>query len=67
MISFVILRVLFLKLFYNFLDDEKVNLYGVEAGGRGIKTGQHAASLSAGKPGVLHGNKTYLIQTDFFL
>lgn len=51
-----------LGLFYNFLDDEKVSLYGVEAGGRGIKTGQHAASLSAGKPGVLHGNKTYLIQ-----
>ena len=51
-----------LGLFYNFLDDEKVSLYGVEAGGKGIKTGQHAASLSAGKPGVLHGNKTYLIQ-----
>ena len=51
-----------LGLFYNFLDDKKVNLYGVEAGGKGIKTGQHAASLSAGKPGVLHGNKTYLIQ-----
>ena len=51
-----------LGLFYNFLDDKKVSLYGVEAGGKGIKTGQHAASLSAGKPGVLHGNKTYLIQ-----
>jgi tryptophan synthase beta chain len=51
-----------LGLFYNFLDDEKVSLYGVEAGGKGIKTGKHAASLSAGKPGVLHGNKTYLIQ-----
>ena len=51
-----------LGLFYNFLDDKKVNLFGVEAGGKGIKTGQHAASLSAGKPGVLHGNKTYLIQ-----
>ena len=51
-----------LGLFYNFLDDEKVSLYGVEAGGKGITTGQHAASLSAGKPGVLHGNKTYLIQ-----
>ena len=51
-----------LGLFYNFLDDEKVSLYGVEAGGKGIKTGQHAASLTAGKPGVLHGNKTYLIQ-----
>ena len=51
-----------LGLFYNFLDDKKVSLYGVEAGGKGLKTGQHAASLSAGKPGVLHGNKTYLIQ-----
>ena len=51
-----------LGLFYNFLDDKKVSLYGVEAGGKGIKTGQHAASLNAGKPGVLHGNKTYLIQ-----
>ena len=51
-----------LGLFYNFLDEKKVSLYGVEAGGKGIKTGKHAASLSAGKPGVLHGNKTYLIQ-----
>ena len=51
-----------LGLFYNFLDDKEVSLYGVEAGGKGISTGQHAASLSAGKPGVLHGNKTYLIQ-----
>ena len=51
-----------LGLFYDFLDDKKVRLYGVEAGGKGIKTGKHAASLSAGKPGVLHGNKTYLIQ-----
>ncbi len=51
-----------LGLFYDFLDEKKVRLYGVEAGGKGIKTGKHAASLSAGKPGVLHGNKTYLIQ-----
>ena len=51
-----------LGLFYDFLDEKKVSLYGVEAGGKGIKTGKHAASLSAGKPGVLHGNKTYLIQ-----
>ena len=51
-----------LGLFYDFLDDKKVRLYGVEAGGKGIKTGKHAASLSAGKPGILHGNKTYLIQ-----
>ncbi|MAK09238.1 MAG: tryptophan synthase subunit beta [Rhodobacteraceae bacterium] len=51
-----------LGLFYDFLDEKKVSLYGVEAGGKGIKTGKHAASLNAGKPGVLHGNKTYLIQ-----
>ena len=51
-----------LGLFYDFLDEKKVRLYGVEAGGKGIKTGKHAASLSAGKPGVLHGNKTYLLQ-----
>ncbi|MAJ24283.1 MAG: tryptophan synthase subunit beta [Rickettsiales bacterium] len=51
-----------LGLFYEFLDDKKVNLYGIEAGGKGINTKKHAASLTAGKPGVLHGNKTYLIQ-----
>ncbi len=51
-----------LGLFYEFLDDKEVNLFGIEAGGKGIKTKKHAASLSAGKPGVLHGNKTYLIQ-----
>ena len=47
-----------LGLFYEFLDDKKVSLYGVEAGGKGIKSNKHAASLSAGSPGVLHGNKT---------
>ena len=51
-------------LFHEFLDDEEVALYGVEAAGRGIDTGEHAASLSAGRPGVLHGNRTYLLQDD---
>ena len=49
-------------LFYPFLDDPDVKLIGVEAAGHGIETGQHAASLSAGAPGVLHGNRTYLLQ-----
>ncbi|HHF7343770.1 TPA: tryptophan synthase subunit beta [Legionella feeleii] len=48
-------------LFYPFLDDKSVVIYGVEAGGKGIETGEHAASLIAGKPGVLHGNRTYLL------
>ncbi|WP_019217135.1 tryptophan synthase subunit beta [Legionella tunisiensis] len=48
-------------LFYPFLNDESVAIYGVEAGGKGIETGEHAASLIAGKPGVLHGNRTYLL------
>ena len=49
-------------LFHPFLDDEGVELIGVEAAGKGIETGEHAASLSAGRPGVLHGNRTYLLQ-----
>ncbi len=49
-------------LFHPFLNDESVAMYGVEAGGHGIETGQHAAPLSAGTPGVLHGNRTYLMQ-----
>ncbi|MEQ1866179.1 MAG: tryptophan synthase subunit beta [Micropepsaceae bacterium] len=49
-------------LFYPFLDDAEVALYGVEAAGHGIETGQHAASLAGGRPGVLHGNRTYLLQ-----
>ncbi len=49
-------------LFHPFLDDESVSLYGVEAGGHGIETGEHAAPLCAGKPGVLHGNRTYLME-----
>ena len=51
-------------LFYPFLSDDKVQLVGVEAAGHGIETGQHAASLSGGRPGVLHGNRTYLLQDD---
>ncbi len=51
-------------LFYDFLDDEDVTIYAVEAAGKGIETGEHAASLSAGKPGVLHGNRTYLLQDE---
>jgi tryptophan synthase beta chain len=49
-------------LFHPFLGDEDVRLVGVEAAGHGLATGQHAASLSGGRPGVLHGNKTYLLQ-----
>ncbi len=48
-------------LFYPFLQDKEVAIYGVEAGGKGIETGEHSASLIAGKPGVLHGNRTYLL------
>ena len=50
-------------LFYDFLDDTEVEMIAVEAAGRGIDSGKHAASLSGGKPGVLHGNKTYLLQS----
>lgn len=49
-------------LFHPFLADESVKIYGVEAGGHGIETGKHAAPLNAGKPGVLHGNRTYLME-----
>ena len=49
-------------LFHPFLADESVAIYGVEAAGSGIETGKHAAPLSAGKPGVLHGNRTYLME-----
>ncbi len=48
-------------LFYPFICDSEVEMYGVEAGGHGIETGQHAAPLCAGSPGVLHGNRTYLM------
>ena len=49
-------------LFYPFLDDESVAIAGVEAAGDGLETGRHAAPLCAGKPGVLHGNRTYLME-----
>ncbi len=49
-------------LFHPFLDDGGVEIVAVEAGGHGIETGKHAASLTGGRPGVLHGNKTYLLQ-----
>jgi tryptophan synthase beta chain len=48
-------------LFFPFLDDADIEIYGVEAAGHGLKSGQHAASLAGGKPGVLHGNRTYLL------
>jgi len=51
-------------LFYPFLDDLDVRMYGVEAAGRGIDTGLHAASITGGRPGVLHGNRTYLLMDD---
>jgi tryptophan synthase beta chain len=50
-------------LFHPFLDDDSVQMYGVEAAGLGIETGQHAAPLCAGKSGVLHGNRTYLMES----
>ena len=53
-----------LGLFHPFLDDHSVSLYGVEAAGKGLKTNEHAASLSLGSPGVLHGNRTYLLHDD---
>ncbi|WP_394809496.1 tryptophan synthase subunit beta [Nitrosomonas sp.] len=51
-------------LFYPYIDDVNVRLIGVEAAGKGIDTNQHAATLSTGRPGVLHGNRTYLIQDE---
>ena len=48
-------------LFYSFIDDSAVKMYGVEAGGEGLETGRHAARLSAGRRGVLHGNRTYIL------
>jgi tryptophan synthase beta chain len=49
-------------LFHPFLDDREVKMVAVEAAGHGIETGKHAASLTGGRPGVLHGNRTYLLQ-----
>ncbi|WP_340693399.1 tryptophan synthase subunit beta [Hyphomonas sp.] len=51
-------------LFHPFINDEGVRLIGVEAAGHGIETGEHAAALNGGRPGILHGNRTYLLQTD---
>jgi tryptophan synthase beta chain len=51
-------------LFHPFLDDDSVQMYGVEAAGLGLESGQHAAPLCAGKAGVLHGNRTYLMESD---
>lgn len=51
-------------LFHPFLGDDSVAMYGVEAGGYGVETGKHAAPLTAGSAGVLHGNRTYLMQDD---
>ncbi|TDV19309.1 tryptophan synthase subunit beta [Paraburkholderia caballeronis] len=51
-------------IFYPYIDDTAVQLIGVEAAGDGIETGRHAASLTGGTPGVLHGNRTYLLQDD---
>ena len=51
-------------LFHPFLDDANVKMYGVEAGGHGVETGEHAAPLCAGEPGILHGNRTYLMQDE---
>ena len=51
-------------LFHPFLDDAQVEIYGVEAAGHGLSTGLHAASLAGGRPGVLHGNRTYLLMNE---
>ena len=51
-------------IFYPYIEDESVRLVGVEAAGHGLETGMHAATLTAGKPGVLHGNRTYLLQDE---
>ena len=51
-------------IFHPFLNDESVRLFGVEAAGEGMETGRHAAAINGGRPGVLHGNMTYLLQDD---
>lgn len=51
-------------LFYPFLHDSQVRMIGVEAAGKGLESGEHAASLTGGRPGVLHGSKSYLLQSD---
>jgi tryptophan synthase beta chain len=49
-------------MFHPFLDDRQVRIIGIEAGGRGLDGIEHCASMNAGRPGVLHGNRTYLLQ-----
>jgi tryptophan synthase beta chain len=51
-------------LFHPFLDDKDIEIFGVEAAGHGLDTGMHAASIAGGRPGVLHGNRTYLLMND---
>jgi tryptophan synthase beta chain len=51
-------------LFHPFLDDMQIEIYGVEAAGHGLLTGMHAASIAGGRPGVLHGNRTYLLMDE---
>ena len=51
-------------LFHSFMDDASVKMFGVEAAGEGVETGKHSAPLCAGRPGVLHGNRTYLMADD---
>jgi len=51
-------------LFHPFLDDRQIEIYGVEAAGHGLTTGMHAASIAGGRPGVLHGNRTYLLMNE---
>jgi len=51
-------------LFHPFLDDKEIEIYGVEAAGHGLNSGLHAASIAGGKPGVLHGNRTYLLMNE---
>jgi tryptophan synthase beta chain len=51
-------------LFHPFLDERQIEIYGVEAAGHGIKSGKHAASIAGGRPGVLHGNRTYLLMNE---
>jgi tryptophan synthase beta chain len=51
-------------LFHPFLDEKEIEIYGVEAAGKGLDSGKHAASISGGRPGILHGNRTYLLMND---
>jgi len=51
-------------LFHPFLDEKEIEIYGVEAAGKGLQTDKHAASISGGRPGILHGNRTYLLMND---